>query len=82
MLNEINSNIIEHRNGEIVIHPLQDKLLEGFNISLPGDISSASYLIAAAVMIDCQLGQFTHAFAHDCLVIYCAFACNYHIRLS
>ena len=52
MLNEINSNIIEHRNGEIVIHPLQDKLLEGFNISLPGDISSASYLIAAAVMID------------------------------
>ncbi len=52
MLSKINSRIIEYGNGEIIISPYQDKLLEGFNIQLPGDISSASYLIAAAVIID------------------------------
>ena len=52
MLSKINSKIIEYGNGEIIVSPYQDKLLEGFNIQLPGDISSASYLIAAAVIID------------------------------
>ena len=43
--------IKEFNDKDIIIHPMKDKSLQGFDIELPGDISSASYLIAAAVIL-------------------------------
>ena len=51
MLSAIDSSIIEYNDKDIIIHPMKDESLQGFDIELPGDISSASYLIAAAVIL-------------------------------
>jgi 3-phosphoshikimate 1-carboxyvinyltransferase len=52
MLSAIDSGIIEYIDQDIIIHPIKDRSLQGFDIKLPGDVSSASYLIAAAVILN------------------------------
>jgi len=52
MINAIDDSILDSDGLEIVIDSDKDKKLDGFEIDIPGDISSASYLIAAAVMLN------------------------------
>jgi 3-phosphoshikimate 1-carboxyvinyltransferase len=52
MLSAIDSGIIEYDNKDIIVHPIKEKPLQKFDIELPGDASSASYLVAAAVILD------------------------------
>ena len=52
MINAIDDSILYSDGLEIVIDPNKDKKLDGFAIDIPGDVSSASYLIAAAIMLN------------------------------
>jgi len=52
MLSAINSGIIKYDDKDIIVHPIKKESLQGFDIDLPGDVSSASYLVAAAVLLD------------------------------
>ena len=51
MIQSIHSGLIDNSNDEIIVNPMKDKEIQGFNINLPGDVSSASYLIALTVLI-------------------------------
>ena len=51
MINSINSEALDYQNNEITVHPTNKKNWKGFEIILPGDISSASYFIAAATLL-------------------------------
>ena len=51
LIKSINNEALEISNNEITIHANAEKKWEGFEINLPGDISSASYFIAAATLL-------------------------------
>ena len=52
MIDSISRDIIERDNNKIIIHGTDKELFNKFSIDIPGDTSSASYLIAIAVLLD------------------------------
>ena len=51
MIDSISKNAIRYTKNQVVINPNADKLLDPFKLVIPGDISSASYFIALAVLL-------------------------------
>ena len=51
LLEHISSNVIRCQDDKIYINGGSDKILNSFSITVPGDISSASYLIALSILI-------------------------------
>ena len=52
MINSLSNNAIEKNHNRITLHSIKGNHLKGFDINIPGDISSASYLIALSVLLD------------------------------
>ena len=52
MIDSISKDIIEVDDNKIIINGTERKSLNKFDIDIPGDTSSASYLIGLAVMLD------------------------------
>jgi len=52
MMNSLSDNVIEKNDNRITVHGIKKDHLRGFDINIPGDISSASYLIALSVLLD------------------------------
>ena len=52
MIDGISGDIIEKDNNRVIIHGTDKELFNKFSIDIPGDVSSASYLIALAVLLD------------------------------
>ena len=51
LIDSVSNNAIEYNGNKILINPEASKSLNAFNIFIPGDISSASYLIGLAVLL-------------------------------
>ena len=51
LINSINYRVLKISNNEITINHTPEQAWKGFEINLPGDISSASYFIAAATLL-------------------------------
>ena len=51
LINSINNRVLKISNNEITINHTPEQEWKGFEINLPGDISSASYFIAAATLL-------------------------------
>ena len=52
MIDSVSKDLIEVDNNKITINGINSSSLKNFDINIPGDISSASYLIGLAVMLD------------------------------
>jgi len=52
MIDSISKDIIEVNDNKIIINGIDKNSLNKFDIDIPGDTSSASYLIGLAVMLD------------------------------
>ena len=51
LINSINNRVLKISNNQITINHTPEQAWKGFEINLPGDISSASYFIAAATLL-------------------------------
>ena len=52
MIESLFKELLTVNKGYIDINPINSKKMNGFNLEIPGDISSASYFIVAASIID------------------------------